>query len=156
MRGIIYACVVACFVSCQKTENPAVPVKLDFIAGDVSKDWFVRNVVITTTQNGMDRQLNLLLDCEGDDRWTFTREGKLTVNDNFSKCQGQPAERLNTFWSADDTFDNVTFLTWRLKDSGELSNIKFSVSNLSDSTMTLSGGGLLRNTSSVVINYRTR
>lgn len=157
MKKNIYVCLaILLFAACKKTEVPAVSIKLDYIAGDVSKAWFVRNAVVTFTQNGTDRQLNLLLDCEGDDRWTFTRDGKLIVNDNISKCQGQPAERLNTFWSADDTFDNLTILKWRLKGSGELSDVKFTVSNLSDTTMTLSSGSLLANTKAIVINYRTR
>lgn len=153
----MYCCVLCLvFGACKESEVPVVSIKLDQIAGDVSKDWFIRNVVITTTINGVDRQLNLLLDCEADDKWTFTRDGKLLVNDNFSKCQGQPAERLNTFWAGDDTFDNLTILRWRLKEAGEQQNVTFAVSNLSDSTMTLSGGALFNNTKSVVINYRTR
>ncbi len=157
MRNVLYCCVLSfAFGACKESEVPVVSIKLDQIAGDVSKDWFIRNVVITTPVNGVDRQLNLLLDCEADDKWTFTRDGKLVVNDNFSKCQGQPVERLNTFWSGDDTFDNLTLLRWRLKEAGEQQNVIFAVSNLSDSTMTLSGGALLNNTKSVVINYRTR
>jgi hypothetical protein len=148
--------VVSLMYGCKKAETPAIPIKLDYLASDVSKDWFVQNVAITTTVNGSDRQLNLLLDCESDDKWTFTREGKLIVNDNASKCQGKMPERLNTFWTADDTYDNIIFANWRLKDVEGLSQVGFSVSNLSDSTMTLSGGSIIPNTKSVVINYRTR
>lgn len=142
--------------SCKKTETPAVPVRLDFIASDISKDWFIQNVVITTTVNGNERKLNLLLECESDDRWTFTRAGRLIVNDNLSRCQGKPPERLNTFWVADDTFDNITFSNWRLKDAENLMDVKFAVSNLSDTTMTLSGGAIIPNTKAITVNYRTR
>lgn len=143
-------------LGCKKTETPAIPVRLDFIASDVSKDWFIQNVAITTTVNGADRQLNLLLDCESDDRWTFNRAGKVFVNDNISKCQGQLPERLNTFWVADDTFSNIIFSNWRLKDVQNLTDVNFAISNLSDSTMTLSAGALIPKTKAVVINYRTR
>lgn len=141
---------------CKKVETPAIPVKLDHIASDVSKDWFIQNVEITTTLNGADRQLNLLLDCEGDDKWTFTRDGKLIVNDNVSKCQGEMPERLNTFWTANDTYTSINFANWRLQDVENLSNVEFAVSNLSDTTMTLSGGTILPNTKAITINYRTR
>lgn len=155
-KNIFIAFVVSLIYGCKKAETPAIPIKLDYLASDISKDWFVQNVVITTTVNGADKQLNLLLDCESDDKWIFTREGKLIVNDNISKCQGKMPERLNTFWVADDTYANITFSNWRLKNVENLSRVQFAISNLSDSTMTLSGGALIPNTKSIFINYRTR
>ena len=158
MKNKIYLLVfVAVFFGCKKTETPAVSAKLDLIAGEMAKDWFIRNAVVGIDQNGTDRQIALLLDCESDDKWTFNRDGSLIVNDNLSKCQGQPAERLNTLWTADDTFDNMTIVKWQLSNSGAKSNVIFEIKNLTDSTMTLSGGsGLLTNTNSITINYRTR
>jgi|GEM_PF-1994681 hypothetical protein len=156
MKKIIFTIfIVSLIYGCKKAETPAIPIRLDYLASDISKDWFVQNVVITTTVNGEDKQLNLLLDCEGDDKWTFIREGKLIVNDNISKCQGKMPERLNTFWIADDTYANITFFNWRLKNVENLSRVQFAISNLSDSTMTLSGGAIMPNTKSILINYRT-
>ncbi|MFT6478275.1 MAG: hypothetical protein ACI9V1_001329 [Spirosomataceae bacterium] len=155
-KTIFIISVISLMYGCEKAETPAIPIKLDYLASNVSKDWFVQNVAIITTVNGADKQLNLLLDCEGDDKWTFTREGKLIVNDDISKCQGKMAERLNTFWTADDTYANITFANWRLKNVENLFQVQFAISNLSDSTMTLSGGAIIPNTKSVVINYRTR
>lgn len=156
LKNVLYLCVILVCVACKKTRTPAVSTRLNFIAGDISKDWYIRNAVITFTENGADRQLNLSLDCERDDIWNFSRDGKLIVHDNASKCQGQPEVRLNTFWVADDTFDNMTITNWRFKDSGDLTNVKFSVSKLTDSTMTLNGAALLPNIKSLVINYLNR
>lgn len=141
--------------ACNPSEKPPIPQRLDLIGGDSSKDWFIRNAAVTTSIAGVPKQTSLLLDCESDDKWTFFRNGKVEVTDGVITCAAKPTIRLKSFWLPDDTFSNVTFTSWRLFTAENKTSINFKVSNLTDSTMTLTGGNIFANSEKLVINYRT-
>lgn len=155
MKKLILSIALVAFWACGGKEITPVATRLDYIAGENTKEWQIKDAKIyfPASMNVAINPVQLILNCETDDGWVFYRDGKFEKIENATKCQGITSPKLTTSWLANDTYDTITFNDWALSSAKNKTNVKFTVSNLTDSTMTLTGGVLFDNTEKIVIEY---
>lgn len=151
---VLFVMLVAC------GEQSVVPVvtNLDRLVGEISKQWVMQkaSVFFPASSTIKPNPAELLLNCEVDDGWIFYRDGKFEKIENATKCQGETSPKISGRWTADDTYANITFSNFSLLSAKNKTDLAFSVSNLTDSTLTLTGGVIFPNTEKLELNLKSK
>lgn len=156
--SVLYVIVVLFVSGCNRENTPKLIQKIDLISSDFSKDWFIKSTLLTFTEESKIKPNStaLVLDCEIDDKWTFYRSGKLEIRDQQTKCKGLPDLKVTSSWFPDDTFNKMNFLEFKLGGITVPQSITFEVTELSDSTMTLTANKLSSTYESFQVKFKTR